>query len=416
MRAEIVSIGTELLLGQIVDTNSAYIAERLAELGIDVYYISTVGDNRERLKSRLEDSLQRADIVITTGGLGPTDDDLTREVIAEVCGVELIKKENLVKQIEDFFAELGREMTENNLSQAYLPAGAKPIINSWGTAPGILMEHQEQIIFSTPGVPREMREMMEETIIPYLEERMASKELIKSKVLKVCGYGESTLEAKIKDILQQQSNPTIALLAGKSQIKLRITAKAESEKEAQSLITKEETRLRARLKEAIFAVDEETMEEVVAVALKEQGLRLAAAESCTGGLISHRLTNVPGSSKYFKQGVVAYSKQAKKELLAVSNCILAEYGVVSPQVAEEMALGVKELAQSDLGLGITGLAGPSGGSKEKPIGLVYFALANQQGVSSFKFKFHGKRMQVKELAAQYALDKLRRYLIGELEL
>ncbi|SJZ31242.1 competence/damage-inducible protein A [Selenihalanaerobacter shriftii] len=416
MNAEIVSIGTELLLGQIVDTNAAYIAERLAELGINLYHRTTVGDNKERLLQVLQRSLERADVVITTGGLGPTDDDLTREIIAEVMGVDLVKDEKLVKQIESFFEKLGREMTENNLTQAYLPVGAEPIINEEGTAAGIILEKDDKIIISMPGVPTEMKQMMRKEVIPYLKGQIGNKQLIKSKVLKVCGYGESSLETEIKDILDNQTNPTIALLASKAEVHLRITAKADVEKEASYLINQVEVELRERLQDNIFGVNEESMEEVVAKRLNKKGLQIAIAESCTGGLIGHRLTNIPGSSSYFERGVVSYSNQAKQELLQVSAQTLKEHGAVSRETAKEMAKGVKELAKTGLGISVTGIAGPGGGSEEKPIGLVYMGLAVGNKTQSFRFKFHGRRQQIKYLTSQYALDKLRRYLEGNLEL
>jgi nicotinamide-nucleotide amidase len=416
MKAEIVSIGTELLLGQIIDTNAAYIADMLAEIGIDLYHRSTVGDNEKRLKKTLESGLKRADLIITTGGLGPTDDDLTREVVAEVMNVELIRDEKLLKRIEEFFVELGRDMTKNNLTQAYLPAGSEPILNDRGTAPGIIMEKDNKVIISMPGVPEEMKKMMEEEVIPYLKKKTKGKELIKSKVLKVCGLGESSLEMEIKDILDKQNNPTIALLAGKAEVHLRITAKANEKREANELIEKVENELRKRLKDNIFAVDEETMEGIVAKRLIEKDLQLAVAESCTGGLIGHRLTNVSGSSDYFERGVVSYSNQAKQELLEVQEETLKEYGAVSKEIAKEMALGVRKLAKTDLGIAVTGIAGPTGGSEEKPVGLVYMGLATLDQVESFRFKFHGNRQQIKYLTSQYTLDKLRRYLEGSLEL
>ncbi|ADL12992.1 competence/damage-inducible protein A [Acetohalobium arabaticum] len=416
MRAEIVSIGTELLLGQIVDANSAYIAEKLADLGIDLYYQMTVGDNQERLQKVLKRSLEHSDIVITTGGLGPTDDDLTREAVAEVMGVDLIKDEKLEEQIRGFFAELEREMTVNNLSQAYLPAGAEPIINSRGTAPGIIIERNGKTVISMPGVPPEMKQMMNKKVIPYLHDKAGSKELIKSKVLRVCGYGESSLETEIKDILDSQTNPTVALLSDKAEVHLRLTAKAGNQKMADNLINQVEAELRERLGDDIFGIDDETMEKVVGDRLREEVLTLAVAESCTGGLIGHRITNVSGSSDYFKQGVVVYSNQAKKDLVQVKEETLSEYGAVSRETACEMAEGVKELADTDLGIAVTGIAGPTGGSEEKPVGLVYMGLADDKKVGSFKFKFHGSRKQIKYLTSQYTLDKLRRYLEGSIVL
>lgn len=416
MRAEIVSIGTELLLGQIVDTNAAYIAEKLAELGIDLYHKVTVGDNEERIVKILKTSLQRADVIITTGGLGPTEDDLTRRVIAKAMGVELVKDEDLAKRIKDFFEKLSRPMTKNNITQAYVPVGAEPIVNEQGTAPGIILEKDGKTIISMPGVPSEMKRMMQEKVIPYLEGQLDRGHLIKSKVLKVCGYGESSLETEIKDILDQQTNPTLALLSGKAEVNLRITAKTEAEEEADRLIREVETELRKRLGNNVFGVNDETMEEVVGFRLKEKELTLAVAESCTGGLIGHRITSVPGSSNYFERGIISYSNRAKRELLKVREKTLKENGAVSRQTAEEMAQGVKRLAETDVGIAVSGIAGPTGGTEEKPVGLIYMGIAHKQLVKSFKFKFHGTRQEIKYLTSQYTLDKLRRYLEGSLEL
>ncbi|MBM7623250.1 competence/damage-inducible protein A [Sporohalobacter salinus] len=414
MKAEVISIGTELLLGQIVDTNASYIAEKLAYLGINLYHKTTVGDNQKRLQKVLERSLERSDVVITTGGLGPTDDDLTREAVAKAIGVDLVRDEELEKEIKSFFIDLDREMSANNLSQAYLPAGAEAIINSRGTAPGIIIEHSGKIVISMPGVPIEMKQMMKKRVIPYLHDKVGNKQLIKSKVLKVCGYGESSLETEIKDILDRQTNPTIALLSNKAEVHLRLTAKAESQEKADNLINEVETELRDRLGDSIFGVDNEIMEQVVGDKLKEESLTLAVAESCTGGLIGHRITNVSGSSDYFKQGVVVYSNQAKKDLVQVKKETLSKYGAVSTETACEMAQGVKELANTDLGIAVTGIAGPTGGSEEKPVGLVYMGLATDEQVKGFKFKFHGSRKQIKYLTSQYALDNLRKYLEGSI--
>ncbi|MGM0471694.1 MAG: competence/damage-inducible protein A [Bacillota bacterium] len=412
MQAEIIAVGTELLLGQIVDTNTAYLAQQLADLGIDVYHQSTVGDNYERLKSTLQSSLQRADLIITTGGLGPTDDDLTREVIADAVGVELVKDDKLAADIASYFEAADRKMAANNLTQAYLPAGAEPINNQRGTAPGIILEAQDSIIIALPGVPPEMKAMTEEEVIPYLTNQIAREELIKSKVLKVVGYGESDLEIEIKDILNNQTNPTLALLAGRGEVKLRLTVKAESESKADDLLAQLEAKLRSRLGESIFGIDSETMAEVVGKKLRNSGLTLATAESCTGGLIGDRITNVSGSSDYFECGVVTYSNQSKEELINVQAQTLQQFGAVSAQTAEEMAIGVRELAGTDVGMAVTGIAGPTGGSKEKPVGLVYLGLAVGEEVRSYQFNLHGSRQQIKHLTSQYALDKLRRYLIN----
>ncbi|GAB6098674.1 competence/damage-inducible protein A [Halanaerocella petrolearia] len=412
MKAEIIVIGTELLLGQIVDTNSQWIAEQLAELGIDLYYKATVGDNKERLLETLSNGLQRSDLIITTGGLGPTQDDITREVIADSLDIELVKREESLAQVERYFKATNREMSENNLRQAYLPQGAEMIENQEGTAPGFLVEKDNQVIVSLPGVPLEMKAMMKKTVIPYLKEKVLGDNTIHSKVIKTCGIGESDLEEEIADILKEQTNPTIAPLASQGEVKLRLTAKADNKEEAKQLIRVEEERLEERIGEYIYGYNDDTLEKVVANLLWDQELTIAVAESCTGGLIGHRMTNVAGSSAYFERGIISYSNQAKKELLDVKEETLAEFGAVSSQTAKEMALGAKELSNTDIGLSITGIAGPGGATAEKPVGLVYIALADEEGVASYQFNFSGSRLRVKYLTSQTVLNLLRLKLIN----
>ncbi|MBM7556031.1 competence/damage-inducible protein A [Halanaerobacter jeridensis] len=411
MKAEIITIGTELLLGQIVDTNSQWIAERLAEMGIDLYYKTTVGDNVGRLKEVLEQSVERADLVITTGGLGPTQDDITREVVAEALNRDLIKNEAALEEIKSYFSETGRQMTENNITQSFLPKGSQIISNDNGTAPGFLIDSEEIILASVPGVPLEMKAMISDFIIPYLqEEHKLDKEVIQSRVIKTCGIGESSLEDKIDDILREQTNPTIAPLASQGEVKIRLTAKANSEEQAQQLIAAKEEELKKRIGDYIYGYDDDTLEGVVANLLWEQELTVATAESCTGGLIGDRLTKVPGSSRYFERGVISYSNQAKMDLLGVTAETLEEYGAVSAETAQEMACGIRDRAGVDIGLATTGIAGPGGGTEEKPVGLVYLALATDDGVEVHKKIFKGHRRRVKYLTSQIILNLLRKSL------
>ncbi|MCK8826531.1 competence/damage-inducible protein A [Natroniella acetigena] len=406
MKAEIIAIGTELLLGQIVDTNSQWLAQQLARIGIDLYYKQTVGDNKDRVVDILQQSLKRANLVIMTGGLGPTQDDLTREAIAEALDVKLAKNEQLATEIEDFFAERDYQMTENNFKQAYLPIGAEGISNPQGTAPGVLVEQEGKIIVALPGVPQEMKVMIQEEIIPYLQDSILDDEIIKSKVMKLYGIGESSLEEEIADILEEQTNPTIAPLASRGEVKLRLTAKADSLAEAEQMIAEKIAELEERIGDYVYGYDEEGLEEAVAKLLLEHGLTLATAESCTGGLLGARLTDVSGSSAYFERGVISYSNQAKQELLGVAEETLRQYGAVSSQTAQEMALGIKKRAGTDLGLAITGIAGPTGGTPQKPVGLVYIAVADKEDVTSYKYQFKGGRERVKFLTSQQALKLL----------
>ncbi|MTI60641.1 MAG: competence/damage-inducible protein A [Firmicutes bacterium] len=410
MIVEIISIGTELLLGDIIDTNSAYIAEKLTENGFDIHYVSTVGDNLERITATIKRAQQRADIIITTGGLGPTDDDLTREAIAASMGLELKKDERLLTAIKNYFREKNYSMTVNNEKQACLPEGATEIPNEKGTAPGILLERDDIIIISMPGVPGEMKDMLERKVLPYLKELSAG--LIQSRVLNFFGIGESSLEMEIKDILDKQTNPTIALLAGKGEVKVRITSKASSKEKAGELIAVVEKEITERVGEYVYGSDDKGLAVVVAELLKEKGLSIATAESCTGGLLGDRITNIAGSSEYFQGGVIAYSNQVKHELLGVEENTLKKYGAVSAETAQKMAEGIKDNMNTDIGIAITGIAGPGGGSQEKPVGLVYLGLAIDDYSQTFKLKLRNDRAWNKWMSTQYALYYLYRYLVN----
>lgn len=408
MIAEIISIGTELLLGDIVDTNSTYIADKLTANGFDIHYMTTVGDNRERLIRVLKKAISRADIIITTGGLGPTDDDLTREAIAAATGLPLKKVPALVEEIKDYFQHKNYPMTENNYKQAYLPEGARSINNQRGTAPGILLETDSYIIISLPGVPREMKFMFTGEVIPYLQNLLQGK--IKSKVLNFFSIGESTLETEIKDILDKQTNPTLALLAGTGEVKIRITAKGKTDQEVDRLIQGAEREIRERVGQYIYSVNDEDLAVVTGRLLVEKGLTLSVAESCTGGLIGNRITDVPGSSRYFMGGMITYSNQAKMRHLGVKSTILENFGAVSRETVSEMAEGVREKMSTDIGIAVSGIAGPEGGSKEKPVGTVYIGLSTPTGTDTFKLKLKGDRVWNKWMSSQYALYYLYRYL------
>ncbi|MDR7614391.1 MAG: competence/damage-inducible protein A [Armatimonadota bacterium] len=415
MRAEILSVGTELLLGQITDTNATYLCQRLAELGIPVYFRQTVGDNRERIQQAFRLAAGRADLILFTGGLGPTEDDLTKEAVAEAVGVDLVLHEPSWAHIQDLLRSRSRPLTPNQQRQAMLPRGAKAIPNRWGTAPGVLWERDQQIIVMLPGVPREMRGMFEETVVPYLQERgWAGKEVIRSRILRVVGIGEGALEELIKDLLRS-SNPTIAPLAHLGEVHLRITARGQAA-EVDRMLSEAEAALRERIDRYVYGTDQETLEGAVAKLLLASRRTVAVAESCTGGLLGHRLTNVPGSSAYFRGGVVAYANELKRSLLGVSEEILHAHGAVSERVAEAMARGVREAFAADLGVAITGIAGPSGATPEKPVGLVYVALADGEEIQVRRADFGPQfgREGIKHLATQAALDLLRRHLLRTL--
>lgn len=410
-RAELVMVGTELLLGQIVDSNAAYLAQQLAGIGLNVYHKTTVGDNWTRIAEVLARALDRADVVITSGGLGPTDDDLTKEVLAAVMGRRLLLHEEALEALKGWYRRQNRDMSESNLKQVMLPEGAEPISNAIGTAPGVLLDAGNRVVVCLPGVPAEMRSMMEQTVIPYLRERFGQGAIIRSRTLRFCGIGEAALAERVRPLLQG-SNPTVAPYAGSGEVKLRITARAESEEAALALIEPVQRELEQLAEPYLYGYDDDLLEDVVGRLLVAQNRTLAVAESCTGGLISHRLTNVPGSSRYFMEGLVTYSNEAKMQLLGVSPQTLESFGAVSRQTALEMAAGVRRRGGTDVGLASTGIAGPGGGSDEKPVGLVYLAVAVGERLWWRRLQLVGDRERIKMLSAQHALDGLRRVLQG----
>jgi len=408
MKTEIIAVGTELLLGQITNTNARFLSEKLAEKGIDVYWHTVVGDNQVRVAEAFNMALSRADLIIFSGGLGPTMDDLTKETVADVLGLTLKKDEAWEKELENIFARLGRIMSDNNYKQALIPGGARLLVNEHGTAPGIWLQHMGKIVVLLPGPPRELIPMFTDSVLPQLPGKNG---VILSRVLKITGMGESTMEERIADLVADQTNPTIAPLAKYAEVHLRLTAKAVNREQALKLLDETEAKLLARLGEAVFARDEETMADAVAGLLFKSNLTIAVAESCTGGLLAHMLTNVSGSSAYFQQGQVVYSNRSKTELLGVQQELIAEYGAVSEEVARKMAENLRMRSSSDLAMAITGVAGPTGGTAEKPVGLVFMAMATAEGISCRKFNFFGNRQNIKERAAIAALNMLRLYLL-----
>lgn len=404
MKAELICVGTELLLGDIINTNAAFIARNLAALGIDHIYEAVVGDNRERLLSQLEITKQRADVIILCGGLGPTQDDLTRETVAEHLNKKLIYNENVYKHIEEYFRKIKRQLTENTKKQAYVIEGAKVLMNEWGTAPGLICEDENKSYILLPGPPMELEPMFEKYVLPYLKEK--SGNVILSKTIKIMGIGEAQAEEMIIDLIKSQ-NPTIAPYAKNGEVHFRITAKAKTEEEARGLIEPVYNKLKEIFGINIYAEDDETLEEVVAKLLLEKNLTIAVAESCTGGLVTAQLVNYPGISKVLLEGVVTYSNDAKKSRLNVSEETLKLHGAVSYQTAIEMAEGVAKTAKADVGISTTGIAGPSGGTSKKPVGLVYLGVYIK-GYKTFKeLRLTGDRQKIRERAAKELLNFLR---------
>lgn len=411
MNAEIISIGSEHLLGEIINTDAPYLCQRLSTLGIEIERQITIGDDKKGIASSLEEALRRVKMVITIGGLGPTPDDITKKVIATVAEEQLVLNEGILSEIEKKFKEEKNPMPSDNIKQAFLPRDSYPLENRVGIAPGFILETRNRIIIALPGPYNELVPMLEERVVPYLKERLEVREVIKSLVLRTTGLPESRVAEKLKDIMKKSKNPQVSLLAHENIVDIRMVAKAGDEKMIEKLNERMEKRISKRLGNYIFGTGKQTLEEVIGYLLYMRKKTIAVAESCTGGLISHRLTNVPGSSNYFLGSVVAYSDKIKRERLGVKKTTLEKYGAVSEKAAEEMAKGAKKLTRSDFGLGITGIAGPTGATKEKPIGLVYIALAYKDKVETREFKLRGEREVIKAKAAIAALDMVRRYLL-----
>lgn len=409
MNAEILAVGTELLMGQIANTNAQYISARLPDVGIGVYYHSVVGDNPLRLKECLSQALSRCDLVILTGGLGPTQDDLTKETVAEAVNRKLVLDQKSLDKMESFFRKLNRPMTQNNVKQAYLPEGSIIIRNSNGTAPGCIIEEGAKTIIMLPGPPSEMKPMFEETVIPYFMEK--SEFSLVSKFLRIFGIGESAMESMIMDLIDGQSNPTIAPYAKEGEVTLRLTAKYQKNMKTEDVIAPVEAEIRRRLGDTVYSSENKNMEEVAADLLLKSGTTIAIAESCTGGLVSAKLTDIPGISAVFDRGLVTYSNRSKIQILGVKQETLDVYGAVSEQTAREMAEGVRNHSGVDLGLSITGIAGPDGGTAEKPVGLVYVALAHKDGVVCKELKLWGNRNRIRNVTALHVFDMVRRYFI-----
>lgn len=410
MVVELISVGTELLLGNIVNTNTQYLAEKCALLGLSMYHQVTVGDNRERLFQVFETALKRSDVVIVTGGLGPTEDDLTKEVCAEVLGLSLQEDAHTKDRIKAYFKNnIYKEIPENNWKQALVPLGAVVLDNDNGTAPGLIIEKEGKSAILLPGPPDELKPLFSDQVFPYLQKRQP--EVIRSQMIKMCGPGESQVEDKLLDLINGQSNPTIATYAKTAEVHLRVTAKASDEEEAKNLLKPMVKEIKNRFGEDVYTTkEEETMEMAVVRLLKKYELTVATAESCTGGLIAGRLVNVPGTSQVFREGFITYSNKAKRKLLDVSKSTLKKYGAVSEQTAKEMAIGGVFAADADVCIAVTGIAGPDA-EGEKPVGLVYMGCYMKDKVQVEEYHFKGNREKIREQSVVKALDLLRRSIL-----
>jgi len=411
MRAEIIATGTELLSGGIQETNSVYLSEELILLGLETAFKTIVGDSEKDMEEALRVALGRTDAVIITGGLGPTEDDITRKVVSKITKKRLVLNEDALRDIRSRFTKRGREYPNTNDRQALIPAGAKLIPNSTGTAPGFLIDEAGAFIAVLPGVPLEMQTMFKEELKPVLQERFGSRLIIRRRILRTCGMFESAINQAIENILHLDQ-PTVGLSARATGVDIRIIARGTSIEQVQMMIDKTESAIRDQLGDVVYGVDGLEMEEIVGALLKQRRLKLAVAESCTAGLISRRITNIAGSSEYFDRAAVVYSNSSKTEMLGVPMELIERYGAVSAEVAAAMAKGIRDAAHTDLGLSVTGIAGPDGGTEKKPVGLVYAALAFPHGVKTAEQRFLGNREQVRMRASQMALDMVRKHLIG----
>lgn len=415
MITELISVGTEILLGNIVNTNSAYLSEKCALLGLSVYYQDVVGDNEGRMRDVIRTALDRSDVVILTGGLGPTEDDITKEVTADLMGMPLKEDSHSRKLIDKYLKEYEknnpqRRITKNNYKQAMVPEGAIVLDNHNGTAPGLILEKKGKTAILLPGPPNELKPMFEEYVVPYLQKNQP--EIIVSQMVKISGIGESQVAEEIQDLIESQTNPTIAPYAKTGEVHLRVTASAENEKVCRKLIKPVVKELKKRFRENVFATDEsKTLEEAVIDLLKEKDLKLSLAESLTGGMIAQRIVNVSGASEVFGYGFVTYSNKAKHKCLGVKKRTLKEQGAVSAKCAREMAKGACKASGADISISVTGLAGPGGGTKETPVGTVFMVCCYKGKAIAKEFHFTGNRTRIREQTTAHALAMLRDCII-----
>ncbi|USF26525.1 Putative competence-damage inducible protein [Firmicutes bacterium ASF500] len=409
---EILSVGTELLLGNVANTDAQILSQGLSELGLNVFWHTVVGDNPQRAREAVSIAKGRADVIITTGGLGPTCDDLTKNVLAEAFGRKLVFDEPSAQRIRDWFQRTGRTMTDNNLQQAMLPEGCTVLVNDWGTAPGCAFEAEGVHVIMLPGPPSECRPMFHHRAKPYL--LSLSEGVIASHTVKLFGIGESSMEAQLREQMNAMTNPTLAPYAKEGECELRVTAKAATDEEAQALLQPTVEQVKALFGDKVYGVDVPSLEYVVIQGLKEKGLTLGCAESCTGGLIAKRLTDIPGASAAFKGGVVSYTNEVKRNVLQVPEELLEQYGAVSSQVAAAMAQGARQALGCDIALSSTGVAGPDRDDRGNEVGVMFVAIATPEGVHVRPLRLGTRPMRerLRIQTASHAFDLARRYLSG----
>ncbi len=413
MRAQIITVGDEILIGQTLNTNAAFIGEELTKAQIQIYKSSVVGDIEDEIINEFRSAMNSSDLVIVTGGLGPTHDDLTKPCIVKYFNTELVENKEVLQDIKELFEKRGRVMAQINEQQALVPKNCEVIRNHNGTAPGMWIEKDGKILVSMPGVPHEMKEMMRNFVLPKLAKiERKNKNVIKIKNLLTTGIPESTLFEKLGNIDELLKGSKLAFLPSQFGVKMRITVEEENEELASNKLFEIEQKIRSAAGRYIYGKENETLEEVVGRLLNERGLTLSIAESCTGGLISNRITNISGSSNYFERGVVSYSNGAKVELLKVEEDVIRQYGAVSIEVARQMADGIRSISGTDIGIAVTGILGPTGTTADKNVGLVYIGICDENLCTAKKFNFGNERLLNKDRAAQTALDMLRRHLLG----
>ncbi len=412
MTAEIICVGTEILLGNIVNTNAVYLAEKCAYLGLSNYYQVVVGDNEQRLLETINTAKSRADVIFLIGGLGPTEDDLTKETAAKAFNVELVMDEEAKNNIVTILTNRGIDITNNNFKQALVPKGSIVLYNKNGTAPGIIMEEAGKVVIMLPGPPNEFVPMVDDQVVPYFLKK-GTNDVIYSRVVKLVGVGESKVAEEISDLIAM-TNPTVATYAKTGEVHIRVTASAANDDEAKALVKPVVKKLKAMYPDNVYSTNaDETLERAVVELLSKNGLSITAAESCTGGLVCGKIVNVAGASEVFRGGYITYSNKQKRNVIGVKKSTLEKYGAVSEQVAAEMAKGVLEVSKADVAISTTGIAGPGGGTPEKPVGLVYIGCAVKNKVYVEKFNFSGSRNKVRESTVVAALSMVRKYVSSE---
>lgn len=412
MRVELITIGNELTSGEVVDTNAAFMAEALSEAGLEVSFITTIGDEALNIEDSLRRAGERAEVVIVSGGLGPTQDDITASSAARALDLQLVLNRQVLENLKKRFAERGMEMPVSNEKQAFFPQQAEIIPNPVGTACGFIVRQRGKVFIFLPGVPRELKVLMGEKVIPFLEKERKEKIAVRSCTLKVFGFTESAIADLLKDVKPGDFSASLAYLPRFPENHVKIIVRERVVEEAEEKLRRLASLIREKLQGRVIAVDRETLEEIVGQLLRAGEATLAVAESCTGGLVAHRLTRIPGSSDYFERSVVVYSNAAKVQMLGVPKELIDRNGAVSAEVAEKMAEGVRRVSNVTLGLAITGIAGPTGGSAEKPVGTVFIALASPKGTLSRRYQFMGDRDQIKTISAYTAIDWVRRYFLN----